>query len=65
MARRCKIWFADMEGRVVIPACSSGAVTGGWTAPISACNAADRTTNPCGPNELHKSLMGRRYLRDE
>jgi len=64
---RCKIWFADMEGRVV-DSCLQLWGGYGWMddMPISRMYAAARLQRiHVGPNELHKSLMGRRYLRDE
>ena len=64
---RCKIWFADMEGRVV-DSCLQLWGGYGWMddMPISRMYAAARLQRiHVGPNELHKSLMGRRYLRDD
>ena len=64
---RCKIWFADMEGRVV-DSCLQLWGGYGWMddMPISRMYAAARLQRiHVGPNELHKSLMGLRYLRDD
>jgi acyl-CoA dehydrogenase len=64
---RCKIWFADMEGRVV-DSCLQLWGGNGWMdeMPISRMYTAARLQRiHVGPNELHKSLLGRSYVRDE
>jgi alkylation response protein AidB-like acyl-CoA dehydrogenase len=63
---RCKIWFADMEGRVV-DSCLQLWGGNGWMddMPISRMYTAARLQRiHVGPNELHKSLLGRHYVRD-
>jgi acyl-CoA dehydrogenase len=61
----CKIWFADMVKRTV-DECLQLWGGAGWMdgSPISRLYTATRL-HPIhvGPNELHKSLMGRAYVR--
>ncbi|MET0658301.1 MAG: acyl-CoA dehydrogenase family protein [Steroidobacteraceae bacterium] len=63
---RCKIWFSDMENRVV-DKCLQLWGGNGWMddMPIARMYTAARLQKiHVGPNELHKSLMGRRYVKD-
>ena len=62
----CKLWFSEMEMRVV-DKCLQLWGGNGWMdeMPISRMYTAARLQPiHVGTNELHKSLMGRRYVRD-
>jgi acyl-CoA dehydrogenase len=63
---RCKIWFSEMENRVV-DSCVQLWGGNGWMdeMPISRMYTAARLQKiHVGPNEMHKSLLGRDYLRE-
>jgi acyl-CoA dehydrogenase len=62
---RCKIWFTDVENRIV-DTCVQLWGGSGWMdeMPISRMYTASRVQKIyVGPNELHKSILGRSYLQ--